>query len=51
MFRIQLLSVCAALTALVFTQRYSLSKLEKIALIVTTTLRCKFGAEKKGLSS
>ena len=28
----------------VFTRRYSLSKLEKIALIVTTTLRCKFGA-------
>ena len=26
----------------VFTQRYSLSKLEKIALIVRTTLRCKF---------
>ena len=26
----------------VFTQRYSLSKLEKVALIVTTTLRCKF---------
>ena len=28
----------------VFTQRYSLSKLEKIALIVTTSLRCRFGA-------
>ncbi len=27
----------------VFTQRYSLSKLEKIALIVTTSLRCRFG--------
>jgi len=31
----------------VFTQRYSLSKLEKIALIVTTTLRSKFGGPRK----
>ena len=27
----------------VFTQRYSLSKLEKLTLIVTTSLRCRFG--------
>ncbi len=27
----------------VFTRRYSLSRLQKIALILTTTLRCKFG--------
>jgi 15-cis-phytoene synthase len=27
----------------VFARRYSLSRLEKIALILTTTLRCKFG--------
>ena len=27
----------------VLTRRYSLSRLEKIALILTTTLRCRFG--------
>ena len=35
----------------VLTRRYSLSKIEKIAIILTTTLRCRFGAWEKNKPS